>query len=61
MQIHEIPFIEKERASGQSKTTQNKIDIKGQTTGGRYYYIDTLGTSGEYLIYQDEKISLGVI
>lgn len=42
-------------------TVQNKIDIKGHTTGGRYYYIDTLGTSGEYLIYQDEKISLGVV
>ena len=35
-------------------TTQNKIDIKGQTTGGRYYYIDTLGTSGEYLVIQNE-------
>lgn len=42
-------------------TAQRKIDIEGHTTGGRYYYIDTLGTSGEYLIYQDKKISLGKI
>jgi len=27
MQIQEIPFIEKERATGQSKTTKNKIDF----------------------------------
>jgi hypothetical protein len=40
-------------------TPQNKIDINGHTTGGRYYYIDTLETSGEYLIYQDKKISSG--
>ena len=27
MQIQEIPFIEKERRTGQSKTTNNKIDF----------------------------------
>jgi hypothetical protein len=27
MQIQEIPFIEKERATGQSKTTKNKINF----------------------------------
>jgi hypothetical protein len=31
-------------------TQQNQIDIKGKATGGKYYFIDTLGTSGEYLI-----------
>ena len=30
-------------------TGQNSIDIKGKSTGGKYYFIDTLGTSGEYL------------
>lgn len=40
-------------------TQQKKIDIKGHTTGGRYYYIDTLGTSQEYLIIKDGKVSVG--
>ena len=34
-------------------TQQNKIDREGKSTGGRYYYIDTLGTSGEYMIIND--------
>ena len=40
-------------------TQQKKIDIKGQTTGGRYYYIDTLGESREYLIIEDGEVSVG--
>ncbi len=36
-------------------TVQNSIDIKGKSTGGKYYFIDTLGTSGEYLIIEDGK------
>jgi hypothetical protein len=39
-------------------TQQDKIDIKGKTTGGRYYYIDAL-PSGEYLIYEDGKFKVG--
>lgn len=31
-------------------TVQDKIDLKGKSTGCRYYFIDTLETSGEYLI-----------
>lgn len=38
-------------------TQQNQIDIKGKATGGKYYFIDTLGTSGEYLIYENEIFS----
>jgi len=34
-------------------TAMKKIDIEGKATGGRYYFIDTLGTSGEYLIWED--------
>ena len=37
-------------------TTQGKIDTEGKSTGGRYYYIDTLGTSGQYMIIEDDKI-----
>ena len=39
-------------------TQQDHIDIKGKTTGGRYYYIDTL-PSGEYLIDEDGEFSVG--
>jgi hypothetical protein len=42
-------------------TGQRQIDIKGMATGGRYYFIDTLHTSGEYLIYQSEKFSVNNI
>jgi hypothetical protein len=39
-------------------TQQDNIDIKGKTTGGRYYYIDTL-PSGEYLIDEDGEFRIG--
>jgi len=39
-------------------TQQNQIDIKGKSTGGRYFYIDTLRTSGEYLIYENGTFSV---
>ena len=38
-------------------TQQNKIDREGKSTGGRYYYIDTLGTSGEYMVIDDGNIT----
>jgi len=34
-------------------TQQTQIDKKGGATGGRYYFIDTLGTSGEYMIIEE--------
>ena len=39
-------------------TEQDNIDIKGKSTGGKYYYIDTL-PSGEYLIDKDGEFSVG--
>ena len=36
-------------------TQQTEIDIKGKTTGGRYFYIDTLPVN-EYLITVDKEI-----
>jgi len=42
-------------------TTQNQIDIKGKATGGHYYFIDTLGTSGEYLIIEDGQLTAGKV
>jgi len=38
-------------------TQQNHIDIEGKTTGGKYYYIDTL-PSGEYLVEVDGEFSV---
>lgn len=38
-------------------TQQNQIDIKGKATGGKYFFIDTLGTSKEYLIYENGEFS----
>jgi hypothetical protein len=42
-------------------TGQTQIDIKGMATGGRYYFIDTLHTSGEYLIYENGNFNINTI
>jgi predicted MPP superfamily phosphohydrolase len=42
-------------------TQQEQIDKKGSTTGGRYWFIDTLGTSGEYLIINDGEVIINKI
>jgi predicted phosphodiesterase len=39
-------------------THQKNIDILGSTTGGRYYYIDTLQSSKEYIILENSKVSI---
>ena len=41
-------------------TRQNTIDIEGKSTGGRYYFIDTIGVK-QYLIIEDGKFKLGKI
>jgi hypothetical protein len=38
-------------------TTQRRIDSGGKSTGGKYWFVDTLGTSGEYLRIEDGEIS----
>ena len=43
-------------------TPQDQIDIKGKSTGGRYYFIDTLEYGqNQYLIIKGNTVSLGVI
>jgi len=42
-------------------TAQRQIDIHGKTTGGRYFFIDTLETSGEYLIIDDNVVMTNTI
>jgi len=39
-------------------TYQNKLNIKTNSTGGKYYYIDTL-PNGEYLIEKNNKLEIG--
>lgn len=36
-----------------------KVDVKGMGTGSRYWLIDCLGTSGQYMIINDGEISFG--
>lgn len=44
-------------------TQMYKLDIIGsdKSTGGRYYFIDTMDTSGEYLIWQDNKFTVNSV
>lgn len=42
-------------------TGQNQIDVKGKSTGGKYYYIDTLGTSKEYLVYENGEFTTNTL
>ena len=39
-------------------TEVKEIDAKGKATGGRYYFIDCLGTSQEYLVYENKQIKI---
>lgn len=40
---------------GHTKVTQ--IDVKGLSTGDRYYFIDCLSTSGQYMVINDGVVS----
>jgi len=40
-------------------TKVRKMDIEGKATGGRYYFIDTFDTTNTYLIYENNKFSVG--
>ena len=41
-------------------TPQDNIDIEGKSTGGRYYFVDTLEyNQGQYVIVIDGVVSLG--
>ena len=37
------------------------LDESDKFTGGRYYFIDTMETSGQYLIIEDGKLSVGSV
>ena len=42
-------------------TTMNSIDYLGKATGKRYFFIDTIGTSKEYLTIEDGVVGVGNI
>lgn len=42
-------------------TGQQQIDIQGKSTGGKYFFIDTLHSSQEYLVINNGKIKTGKI
>ncbi len=44
-------------------TAMRKIDLEGSDkfTGGRYYFIDTMEISGNYLVIQDNKITVNSV
>lgn len=42
-------------------TQVTRIDVAGKSTGGKYYLIDALGTSREYLIIEDGEVKFGTI
>ncbi|RYZ28541.1 MAG: hypothetical protein EOO10_09190 [Chitinophagaceae bacterium] len=51
--MKDAALLKKEIIQVVGHTQQNCIDNKGKSTGGRYYFIDTLGTSKEYLVIED--------
>lgn len=42
-------------------TGMRQIDLDGKATHGRYYFIDTMETSGEYLIIEDDKLRINSV
>jgi len=44
-------------------TQMNKLDLVGSDkfTGGRYYFIDTMDTSGQYLIIEDSTLKVNSV
>jgi predicted phosphodiesterase len=53
-------FIKKQFIQVVGHTAVKTIDM-GKSTGGRYYFIDTFDTNGEYLIYEDGVFSKDII
>jgi hypothetical protein len=44
-------------------TQMKRLDLMGSDkfTGGRYYFIDTMDTTGEYLVIQDNNITVNSV
>jgi hypothetical protein len=46
---------------GHTQTQSINLNHIKKAAGGKYYNIDCLGTSGEYLIIENDKIKIGSI
>ena len=46
---------------GHTQMRRLNLDESDKLTGGRYYFIDTMETSGQYLIIEDSKLSVGSV
>ncbi len=42
-------------------TQVREIDVEAHSTGSRYWFIDCLDTSGQYMIIDNDEISFGKI
>ena len=52
-------FLKEEYIQVVGHTAVKRIDINGNSTGNRYYLIDTFDTSGQFLIYENGEFRLG--
>jgi hypothetical protein len=46
---------------GHTQMKRLNLEESDKFTGGRYYFIDTMDTSGQYLIIEDDKLSVGSV
>lgn len=46
---------------GHTQMKRLNLEESNKFTGGRYYFIDTMDTSGQYLIIEDGKLSVGSV
>jgi predicted MPP superfamily phosphohydrolase len=46
---------------GHTQMKRLNLEESDKFTGGRYYFIDTMDTSGQYLVWQDNKITVNSI
>jgi hypothetical protein len=46
---------------GHTQMKRLSIELSKQFTGGKYYFIDTMETRGEYLVHQDNKLKVNSV
>lgn len=46
---------------GHTQMKRLSIELSKQFTGGKYYFIDTMETTGEYLVCQDNKLKVNSV
>lgn len=59
--MQDSQIIKKHLIQVAGHTQMTQIDTKGKATGGRYYFIDTLATSGQYMVIENERIKFHTI